>query len=119
MIIAKIALGLASTVAFATVYTMREGLISVQVDPEFAAAIDAERLHDLGRIGTRDVEARPDEPDRQALADAQAMAHGTRQPRAVLLRDEQLTRPGGTVALVDDDAVGGEEPAVGRGVEDA
>jgi hypothetical protein len=32
MIIAKIALGLASTVAFATVYTMREGLISVRVD---------------------------------------------------------------------------------------
>jgi hypothetical protein len=32
MIIAKIALGLASTVAFATVYTMREGLITVQVD---------------------------------------------------------------------------------------
>jgi hypothetical protein len=32
MLIAKIALGLASTVAFATVYTFREGVIRVDVD---------------------------------------------------------------------------------------
>jgi hypothetical protein len=32
MLMAKIALGIASTIAFATVYTFREGLISVQVD---------------------------------------------------------------------------------------
>ena len=32
MLVAKIALGIASTVAFATIYTFREGLIKVDVD---------------------------------------------------------------------------------------
>lgn len=36
MLVAKIALGIASTVAFATIYTFREGLIKVDVD-EFRA----------------------------------------------------------------------------------
>jgi len=36
MLVAKIALGIASTVAFATIYTFREGLIRVDVD-EFRA----------------------------------------------------------------------------------
>ena len=53
-----------------------EHLVGEAAEARDAQLLDADGVHDLRRVRAGDVDARPEEPDRQAFADAQAVADG-------------------------------------------